>query len=204
MGEPIADVIANQLTKPFSLMSMRTVTTQKWGGYGGLGVKPHHLAQGYVWNGTSSVPQDYENSTWKVLGGGLQTNALDLARFGALALGGSIVADTARLWTPLTNGATAWNRAVSPLIPTGLAWEVGARPPSRLVRGAITNRQAAEHGGAARGARSFIRLYRDGELVIAILSNQLMSATLTDSNGKPRPHPVGGLATMIATAIFSP
>jgi len=204
MGEPIADILVNELTKPLSLMSMQTVTTAKWGGYGGLGVKPHDLAQGYVWNGTNSVPRDYENSTWKVLGGGLQTNALDLARFGALTLSGSIVADTARLWTPLTSGAMAWNRAVSPLSPTGLAWEVGAQQPSRLVRGAITPRQAAEHGGAARGARSVIRLYRDGGLVIAILTNQRESATLTNSNGNPRPHPVGGLATRIATAIFSP
>jgi len=203
-GKPIADIIADELTKPFALSSMRTVTTEKWGGYGGLGVRPYHLAQGYVWNGTSSIPQDYENSTWKVLGGGLQTDALDLARFGALTLSGTIVADTARLWTPLTAGGTAWNPAVSAMQPTGLGWAVAQVPPAMVAGDASTNRMIAEHGGDARGAGSLIRLYRDGDLVIAILTNQQQSSSLTNAAGNPTGHPVERLATSIATAIFSP
>ncbi len=203
-GKPIADIIANELTEPFGLTSMRTVTSEKWGGYGGLGVPPFDLAQGYVWNGTASVTRDYENTTWKVLGGGLQTNALDLARFGMLTLHGAIVSDTTRLWTDLTVGASSWNRSVSRLRPTGLGWAVSPLTPAMLVSGTRQNRAGAEHGGDGRGAGTLIRLYRDGDLVIAILTNQQRSSTLVNAAGNPTGHPIESLATAIATRIFSP
>jgi hypothetical protein len=74
-----------------------------------------------------------------------------------------------------------------------------------LVGGTSTNRAIAEHGGDAPGAGSLIRLYRDGDLVIAILTNQQPSSTLTNpTTGAPRGHPVEQLATSIASAIFPP
>jgi CubicO group peptidase (beta-lactamase class C family) len=203
-GKPIADIIADELTEPFSLPSMRLVTTEDWGGFGGLGVAPHDLAQGYAWSQTqtASLPVDYENTTWKVLGGGLQTDAKDLARFGTLTLNGTIVADTTRLWTPLTAGATAWNSAVNSLTATGLGWVVTARAPAIRVGTTMRNRNSAEHGGDGIGTGTLLRMYRDGGLVIAIMANQQESSTLLAADGTPAGHPVEGLATNIARAIF--
>ena len=58
----------------------------------------------------------------------------------------------------------------------------------------------------ARGARSHLRIYRDDDLVIAILTNQrqttLTSAALNLTAGDA--HPIGTLSTVIAGVIFNP
>ena len=200
-GKPIADILDEELIRPFGLTSMRTATTEKWGGHGGLGVRPYDLAQGYRWRNGQNQAVDYENSTWKVLGGGLQTNVVDLARFGSLTLSGAIVADTSRLWRDLTVGGASWTASVSSITPTGLGWRVSARPPTNPLG---VSRAAADHGGDARGAGTLIRIYRDGDLAIAIMANQQLSATAVDSDGDPVGHPVESLATRMAAAVFQP
>jgi CubicO group peptidase (beta-lactamase class C family) len=96
----------------------------------------------------------YEDSSWKVLGGGLEINAVDLALFGWKTLNAQIV-DAA------TRDNRLWTRVVANQ-PNGLAWEIGT----------IGGRRVAEHGGSWSGARSHIRVYRDDGLSIAILSNR--------------------------------
>jgi hypothetical protein len=79
----------------------------------------------------------------------------------------------------------------------GLAWVLGTANGSRRI---------AQHAGVARGARSHLRIYRDDDLVIAILTNQrqttLTSAALNLTAGDA--HPIGTLSTIIAGAIFNP
>jgi CubicO group peptidase (beta-lactamase class C family) len=201
MDQPIADILDEELIRPFGLTSMSTVTTEQWGGYGGLGVRPFELAQGYTWVSGQSQEVEYENTTWKVLGGGLQTNVLDLARFGALTLSGAIVSNTARLWTDLTAGGSSWDSSESPITSTGLGWRVSDRGPE-LSPG--VDRAAADHGGDAPGAGTLIRIYRDGDLVIAIMGNQQESSILLKTDGTPAGHPVESLATRLAGAVFRP
>lgn len=202
-GQPIADVIADELTRPFGLTSMRPVTSGRFGGFGGLGVRPYHLARGYSWSSANgSQPANYENTTWKVLGGGLQTNALDLARFGQLTRENTI-ADTTRLWTPLASNATTpwWDTTQTGTVPTvGLAWVLGT---------ANGGRRIAQHGGVTTGGwgggRSHLRVYRDDRIVIAILTNQRETkATIPSMNLNPGDaHPVWSLSTAIAGAVFA-
>lgn len=203
-NKPIADVVMDELIRPFDLFRMTMVSSADYGGFGGLGVPPYDLAQGYSLGSppARSRPRDYENTTWKVLGGGLQTDALTLARFGWLTYSDAI-ADTARLWTPLTDSTTIqWDTTSTTPVPSvGLAWNLAQVRPGRTVGGSMQLRNTAEHGGTSTsgwgGARSYLRIYRDDGLVIAILTNQRETAT-----GGSR-HPIWGLATTIGSLIFA-
>jgi CubicO group peptidase (beta-lactamase class C family) len=96
----------------------------------------------------------YQNNSWKVLGGGIEASAVDLARFGWKVLNGEIVDDTARdcrMWTQLDSNSN-----------NGIGWELDMNAGRRI----------ADHGGDARGMDSYIRIYRDEGLVIAILGNR--------------------------------
>jgi CubicO group peptidase (beta-lactamase class C family) len=118
-----------------------------------------------------------------VLGGGLQIDAPDLARFGWFVLNGWVVSDSVRdnrLWRSLTDGLRTWSNTRNNAPPVGLAWEVRNR----------NGRRVAEHGGSWVGARSHLAVYRDDGLVIAILSNQRDS-----SQPPPAPPPGGTRAT---------
>lgn len=111
-----------------------------------------------------NVPTSYTDSSWKVLGGGLETNTLDLARFGWKVLNGEIVdADTRddRLW-----------QRVNPSFTHGLGWAVG---------NSVDNRRVADWNGSWAGSRTWLRAYRDDGLVIAIMSNRRRH-TLQDVN----------------------
>lgn len=199
--DPIDEIIADQLTRPFDLPSMRTVTSGTFGGFGSLGVRPYHLARGYSWTAANgSRPANYENTSWKVLGGGLQTNARDLARFGRLTSEGAI-ASTTRLWTPITDGSTVnWDPTDTNAVPTvGLAWVLGT---------ANGGRRIAQHGGVSAsgfgGARSHLRIYRDDGIVIAILTNQRETQANIPPNIQPGDsQPIRGLSTSIAGVVFS-
>ena len=96
----------------------------------------------------------YQNNSWKVIGGGIESSAYELARFGWKVLDGEIIDAT-------TRDNRLWQR-VNPARTNGLAWYVKTSG----------GRRVAEHGGSWTGARSFIRVYRDDGLVIAIMSNR--------------------------------
>lgn len=205
-GKPIGDIIDDELVTPFGLSSLGLVRTRIWTTQGGGGVRPYHLAQAYRrvdtltnWRRRIAVP--YENSTWKVLGGGLMTNALDLARFGWLTLDGQIVSPTTRdtrLWRMLTNGTVQWSNPNQRPPETGLGWELLGKGPRVVTASGSRNRLVAQHQGNARGATTTLRIYRSEGLTIAILSNQ--QERLDVYKG---PHPVDGLATSVATAVFA-
>jgi CubicO group peptidase (beta-lactamase class C family) len=103
----------------------------------------------------------YSDSSWKVLGGGIEVSALDLARFGWKVLDGEIVDATvrdARLWSPVRAGCgTSTSGACS----NGIAWQLRSSPE-----------RIADYGGSWTGARSFLRVYRDSRLVVAVMSNR--------------------------------
>ena len=179
-GRTITQLLDRELFEPHGLASMRVQFASA------TQVSDYERAVQYdndsspVDLGGCGVGQACDNS-WKVLGGGIEGNALDLARFGWRVLDGRVV-DAAtrdgRLWTPVDEdcaapgGGTCLN---------GVGWEL------RTVGG----RRVAEHGGSWLGARSHLRVYRDDGLVIAILTNE-------------RGHTPSGLATTIGNAILGP
>ncbi|MBL7828815.1 MAG: serine hydrolase [Saprospiraceae bacterium] len=104
-------------------------------------------------------PVSYENNSWKVFGGGLEMSAVDLASFGWKLLDGQIVSASARdniLWQRVNSDAGCDECSY------GISWAVS---------GGVATRKAS-HGGSWEGARSFIRIYKAEDLVIAIMSNR--------------------------------
>ena len=100
---------------------------------------------------------NYEENSWKVFGGGIEANAIDIARFTHLINVGRIVdADTRenRLWKQLAPESES---------PYGISWRLGE----------MDGIPVAEHSGSARGSRTHVRLYRDAQdpLIICVLTN---------------------------------
>jgi CubicO group peptidase (beta-lactamase class C family) len=179
-GRTIIDLVEDEIFAPHGLASMRVQYAS------GSQVPDYERAVHYDQssnpaNLTGCAIGEACDNTWKVLGGGIEGNALDLARFGWRVLDGRVVDATTRddrLWTPVDEDCAAPGGGVCR---NGVAWELRT----------IGGRDVAEHGGSQAGARSHLRVYRDDGLVIAILTNE---------GG----HTPSGLATTIGNAILGP
>jgi CubicO group peptidase (beta-lactamase class C family) len=90
-----------------------------------------------------------KNSSWKVLAGGMEIHAVDLARFGIKLKKGQVMKKETR--------DDMWTKPTKPWKNYGLGWFIWTNYVS--------------HNGAFEGARSYIRIYKKKDLVIAILSN---------------------------------
>ena len=103
-----------------------------------------------------NVPAKPDNISWKCPGGGLESTAPDLCRFGMKLLDGSLLRKTStkQLWTArnLNNGKTTRY---------GLGWRIDSSD----------NDQYVAHSGSQLGARSYLRIYPEKEIVVVILSN---------------------------------
>ena len=171
-GRSIDRLLEDELSAPYSLDSMRAQFASR-------ALPPdYERAVPYKEKGGST---SYRDNSWKVLGGGIEINALDLARFGWLVQNGSIINAAARddrMWSPVDPDCS---RPGPGTCRNGIGWELHTRG----------GRRVAEHGGAARGARAFLRIYRDDDLVIAVMSNE-------------KGHDPGSLTTTIANVILAP
>lgn len=143
-GYSITQLLNNELFKPYQLNSMRAQYT-----YSSLPTN-YDRAVPYQSNNNKT---SYHNNSWKVLGGGIESNPVDLAKFAWKVLDAEIV-------SPNVRDNRLWKR-MSPSS-YGLGWALGYRD----------GRRVAEHSGSAIGARSHLRVYRDDGLVIAIMSNR--------------------------------
>lgn len=104
----------------------------------------------YTAKNTAMTPHDY---SYKVLGGGLEGSVLDMARFGSLVLDGTILRKAS-----LDHMVT---------------------PPDRLDRyaygwGTGTDRglRFADKDGRWAGSRTYLRVYPEARLVVAVLTNR--------------------------------
>ncbi|MGH9152273.1 MAG: serine hydrolase, partial [Acidimicrobiales bacterium] len=109
--------------------------------------------QSVLYTSDTNEAFDPDNLSSKVLGGGLQSTAPDLVRLGLSILAGDVVSDAAReeMWTPPA-GAYAYG------------WNVGTADDG-------TTRVVGKSGGQP-GAKSYLRIYPDDGIVIAVLSNR--------------------------------
>nr|VFJ63968.1 MAG: CubicO group peptidase, beta-lactamase class C family [Candidatus Kentron sp. DK] len=148
-GRPIAKLLREELFVPYGL----------------TGTRMKYAAPMLVTDENRATPYDkdnhrttYENDSWRALGGGLESNAMDLARFGSMVLNAEIISARARdnrLWrqVAVTNPSPGY----------ALGWGITTDAHSRRI---------AEHPGMATGGRALLRIYRDEGLVIAIVSNR--------------------------------
>jgi CubicO group peptidase (beta-lactamase class C family) len=141
VGQSIFAIVPTYLTDPFNLDTLR--------------IEGRHQPDPYrsTLYDTDNDEVAADDLSWKVLGGGLESSAYDLARFGMQVMQGTILNTTSRntLWTPpdsLSNYALGWN--------TGT--EQGA--------------QVVAKSGAQLGARTYIRMYPQLGIVIVVLTNR--------------------------------
>jgi CubicO group peptidase (beta-lactamase class C family) len=143
-GDPIAEILNDRLSAPFNLPTLQAEDRSI-----------PHAQRATLYQGSNSGPVTVtpDNISWKVLGGGCEVSAFDYARFGMKLVNGSILNqdNLDRLWTRPNAQANY-----------ALGWSTGTDQDTRVVA----------HSGSQTGARSYIRVYPDREIVIAILSNQ--------------------------------
>jgi len=145
-GRPIAQLVEEELSEPYGLTTIRAMHR-----YPTLRSNPNRVTP-YDLQGQAT---NYEENSWKVLGGGIEASAIDLVRFAYAVEQGEMVSPAARdnrLWKQLSLSS-----------PNGIAWEMGA----------ANGRPTVEHAGSARGSRCFLRIYRgeNPSLIICVLTN---------------------------------
>lgn len=148
-GRAIDDLVEEEIARPFGLNSLMTQYATSSMRSNDNRVVPYR-------GGTTNSPRktSYGNTSWKVLGGGLEANAVDVARFGHMTMSGRILSpDTfeRKIMTPVSG------RGVN-----GYAWESGS----------YGGRRMAEHGGSGTGAGTHLRIFPDDGLAIAVLMNR--------------------------------
>jgi CubicO group peptidase (beta-lactamase class C family) len=145
LGRPIADIVRREITDRYDLPTLRV--EERGDGDG-------ERSKVYVWNdvlGNVLVPAD--NLSWKVLGGGLEANVHDYVRFGMKLVAGQILGAAAldKMWTP-----------PDALSKYAYGWDTGRDSCQRVV---------AKNGGQL-GSNSYLRIYPDAKIVIAVLTNR--------------------------------
>lgn len=193
-GKDIVQLIDEEIARPLELWSLRAQEPSE----------PHSRPRSYDQSepyrrDTTSTPpavavvSRHEDASWKVLGGGLQANAVDLARFGWAVPAGEVVSDSVRdnrLWRNLTRDLRRWSDTTRSARSTGLGWE--------LTVDTVRNFSVAEHGGVTpTGARSHLKVYRRARLVVAVLSNQREGGPGRTS------HPLDSLADALSAIVFA-
>jgi CubicO group peptidase (beta-lactamase class C family) len=140
VGGSITTIFNNHLRSPFNLNTLRPEDRSV----------PHKF-RASLYN-TQNQEVQADDLSWKILGGGLETSAYDLVRFGAYLVNQTILDEDALdlLWT---RPDTMRNY--------GYGWDLGTQ----------LGRTVVGKAGAQNGARSYIRIFPDDDLVIVVLSN---------------------------------
>lgn len=144
MGTAVSNIVRNELTNRYDLDSLRPESLTSY---------VAERSKLYEWDGSENDEVDYDDLSWKVLGGGLESSAYDLARFGNKLVLGQILGPTAldKLWTaPDSLGSYAYG------------WSTGNDQCTRVVA----------KDGAQRGSLAYLRIYPDKDIVIAVLTNR--------------------------------
>ncbi|GEM_PF-421063 len=142
-GKSIGAIVEDELSAPFNLPTLQMEDRSDGDA---------NRTRLYGTNNAETTPDDI---SWKVLGGGLEASAYDLVRFGMKILDGTILSQASRdeLWSvPAPVFCTAY----------ALGWSVGTEQGTPVVA----------KDGAQRGARTYMRIYPEQEIVIVILSNR--------------------------------
>jgi CubicO group peptidase (beta-lactamase class C family) len=141
VGDPIGDIIEDYLQTPYGLTTLRvedrSVPDPK---------------RSLLYTGTSDEATP-DNITWKVLGGGLESSAYDLARLGMMVNDGTLLTAASR--------GLLWTRPDS-LRNYGLGWDLETH----------LSTQAVWKRGSQLGARGYIRIYPNEDIVFVILTNR--------------------------------
>jgi CubicO group peptidase (beta-lactamase class C family) len=138
-GDDIKDLFHKLLTTPFGLGTL---------GAQNFSSSVHRMS--LYTDGNAEV--DTPNNDWKVAGGGIDSSAADLARFGARLIAGQILnpGSLSEMWTA-PDGSAAY----------GLGWDLGSEDGTQVVA----------KGGSWTGNLAYLRLYPQKGIVVAVMMN---------------------------------
>lgn len=157
-GRRIARLIEEEISEPYGLDSTRAMFDDE-------SLTPDSQR---AMKGGSGDPEDYGDSSWKVLGGGIESSAVDLARFGWAVLDGRVVPESDlddRLWYPVHEDCSSQLDGDFECN-YGIAWDLTEYDFDG------TDRFVAQHGGSWSGAGSHLGVVRDEGLVFGMMSNE--------------------------------
>jgi CubicO group peptidase (beta-lactamase class C family) len=143
VGKTYTKIMEEELTNPFDLSTLRCEDLTK--------TVPER-SKIYAVNGSSFTKLTPLSLSWKFGGGGTESSAYDLARFGAKLLSNNILS-AGNLTTMTTDPDNAANYAYG--------WDTGTDSGQKVF---------AKSGGQP-GSRAYIRCYPDKKIVIALLCN---------------------------------
>lgn len=148
-GRSLNQLLEEELFKPYGLTDTRVQFEQS--------TLPGNYERAVPYS-NSGAASSYADNSWKTIGGGLESSAHDLARFGWMVLDGQIVNDDVRdnrLWSPVAAGCTSFSGGSCT---NGLGW---SGDPNFM-----------EHGGLGSGAHTHLRIYPKDGMVIAVMANR--------------------------------
>lgn len=138
-GDDVKDLVRKRLTDPYNLGTL---------GPQDFSSSVHRMSI----YGSSYNEIDTYNNDWKVLGGGVDSSAKDLARFGAKLIGGQILTagELSTMFTP-PNGDSNY----------AYGWSTGAEGGTPVVA----------KSGAFSGNRAYLRMFPEKGIVVAVMAN---------------------------------
>jgi CubicO group peptidase (beta-lactamase class C family) len=156
VGGNITQIVRERLSSAYNLQTMQVENRSDGNRYRSRLYQP-------VKGSVQSVTAD--DTSWKVLGGGLESSSLDLARFGQQVINGTILSPESR--------ATAWTAPDANNLNYGMGWDLGQ------TRTATSVRRFVAHSGSQRGAATYLLMYPETGVVITVMSNQTIPDSAT-------------------------
>jgi CubicO group peptidase (beta-lactamase class C family) len=157
-GRPIAQLVEEEIADQFDLPSIKVMYREET-------LRPNPLRVD-AYDG-SGKPSEYEENSWKVLGGGIEASPEDIVRFTHLIDSGKLIAPEVRdnrLWSPVAPNSAS---------PYGVSWRLGNMDGTPIV----------EHSGSAPGAKTHVRIYRpEGKrLIVCVMTNSFRNGNRPSS-----------------------
>lgn len=195
-GETITDLVEEQISAPFGLTTVQTENRTDGDDN-----------RSAVYN-SANADVAADNTSWKILGGGLESSAYDLLRFGMKTLDGTIInADT----------LTEMQLAPNPTNCNDPNWGNMGNYALGLQVGTQKGTTVLWKGGNQLGSNTHIRLYPDENMVIVVLANRnenhstqtlatqigdlILDAEAAAGDDRARGYDFGGLHHQVAGSL---
>ncbi|GAA4443609.1 serine hydrolase [Phytohabitans houttuyneae] len=139
-GVPVKDLVWQEISYPFGMTTLRQEDPDDTG-----------VRRAKIYKGAANTEVAPDQISWKTLGGGLESNVRDMARFGDAMISGEIVTDTDHIWDGTANG---WDYAYG--------WGVGSKNGHRY----------ASKSGGQLGSDAHLLVFPDDGISIAVMINR--------------------------------
>ena len=139
-GVGVKDLVRQEISEPLGLTTLRQEDNMDL-----------EVRRAKLYDGADNEEVDADETTWKTLGGGLESDVRDLARFGRAVIQGQVYGDVEHVWGGGTEG---WSYAYG--------WNLYDQDGHR----------AAGKSGGQLGSDAHLVVYPDDDTVVAVMINR--------------------------------